>query len=251
VTDELVRFERVAFQRTAAAPILHEVTLSIARGQIVALVGRSGAGKTTLLKLVNRLLLPSSGRVMVEGRDTRDWDGIRLRRRIGYAFQDVGLFPHMTVEENVSVVPRLEQWTAARARARTYELLERVGLPPEIYAPRRPHELSGGQRQRVGLARALAIDPPILLMDEPFGALDPMTRAEVRGEFARLQQQLQTTVVMVTHDVAEACAIGHRVGVMEAGALIIYDTPARVIESEDPRVRALIDTFRPRMAPPS
>jgi osmoprotectant transport system ATP-binding protein len=218
------------------------VNLSLDAGQMIALVGRSGAGKTTLLKLVNRLLLPTAGRVIVEGRDTRDWDVIRLRRRIGYVFQDVGLFPHMTVEENVSVVPRLERWVPARATARAHELLELVGLPPRMYAARRPHELSGGQRQRVGLARALAIDPPILLMDEPFGALDPITRTEVRGEFARLQQQLHTTVIVVTHDVAEAFALGQRVGVMEEGELVIYDTPMRVADADDPRVRALIDT---------
>ena len=218
---------------------------------MVALVGRSGAGKTTLLKLVNRLLLPTAGGVIVEGRDTREWDGIRLRRRIGYVFQDVGLFPHMTVEENVSVVPRLERWPAARARARAHELLDLVGLPPPIYAARRPRELSGGQRQRVGVARALAIDPPILLMDEPFGALDPVTRAEVRREFVRLQDRLHTTVIVVTHDIAEAFALGQRVGVIDGGELVVYDTPSRVASSADPRVRALIDALPPLPAPGS
>jgi osmoprotectant transport system ATP-binding protein len=191
----LLRFDDVAFQHAGRPPVLDHLSLSLEPGQMVALVGRSGAGKTTLLKLVNRLLLPTRGTVMVEGRDTREWDGIRLRRRIGYVFQDVGLFPHMTVEENISVVPRLERWPAGRARARAHELLDLLGLPPATYAARRPRELSGGQRQRVGLARALAIDPPILLMDEPFGALDPATRAEVRREFARLQRELHTTVI--------------------------------------------------------
>jgi osmoprotectant transport system ATP-binding protein len=242
--SELVRFEAVGF-RHADAPVLRDVTMSFESGHIAAIVGKSGAGKTTLLKLVNRLLLPTSGRVTVEGRDTREWDMIRLRRRIGYVFQEVGLFPHMTIEENVAVVPRLEQWPAARARARAHELLELVGLPPGAYAARRPHELSGGQRQRVGLARALATAPPILLMDEPFGALDPITRAEIRREFARLQQQLHTTVVIVTHDVAEAFALGQRVGVMEAGELIVYDTADRVAHALDPRIRALIDTQLP------
>jgi osmoprotectant transport system ATP-binding protein len=241
----LVRFEDVEFRHAGGPPILERLDLSIEAGQLIALVGRSGAGKTTLLKLVNRLLLPSSGVVTVEGRSTRDWDGIRLRRRIGYVFQDIGLFPHMTVEENVSIVPRLEKWPAERARTRAHELLDLVGLPPATYAARRPRELSGGQRQRVGVARALAIDPPILLMDEPFGALDPVTRAEVRREFARVQRRLHTTVIVVTHDLAEAFALGERVGVIDAGTLIVYDTPDRIAASRDPRVRALIDTLPP------
>ncbi len=246
----LVRFENVEFRHAGGPPILKGLGLSIEAGQVIALVGRSGAGKTTLLKLINRLLLPSSGVVTVEGRDTRAWDGIRLRRRIGYVFQDVGLFPHMTVEENVSIVPRLERWPAARMRTRAHELLELVGLPAGTYGARRPGELSGGERQRVGVARALAVDPPILLMDEPFGALDPITRAEVRREFVRVQQRLRTTVVVVTHDIAEAFALGERVGVIDAGELVIYDTPARVAASGDPRVRALIDTLPPLPAPP-
>jgi len=241
----LVRFDDVAFQHVGRPPVLQHLSLSLEPGQMIALVGRSGAGKTTLLKLVNRLLLPTRGTVMVEGRDTREWDGIRLRRRIGYVFQDVGLFPHMTVEENIWVVPRLERWPAGRARARAHELLDLVGLPPQTYAARRPRELSGGQRQRVGLARALAIDPPILLMDEPFGALDPATRAEVRREFARLQQELHTTVIVVTHDMAEAFVLGQRVGVLDGGELVVYDTPVKVAGSRDPRVQAFIDTLLP------
>ncbi len=237
--DALVRFEHIDFGYAGRPPILRDLNLTLEAGRLAVLVGRSGAGKTTLLKLVNRLLLPTSGRVTVEGRDTRDWDGIQLRRRIGYVFQNVGLFPHMTVEENAAIVPRLERWPAARARARAHELLDLVGLPPATYAARRPHELSGGERQRVGLARALALDPPILLMDEPFGALDPITRAEVRREFTRLQQQLHTTVMMVTHDVAEAFALGERIGMVDEGELIVWDSPARVAETTDPRVRAL------------
>src|SRR5262245_37537763 len=200
----LVQFERVGFRHAGQPAALDNLNLTVEAGEMIALVGPSGAGKTTLLKLVNRLLLPASGRVVVEGRDTREWDGIRLRRRIGYVFQDIGLFPHMTVEENVTIVPRLEEWPAERARDRARQLLDLVGLRPSEYGNRRPHELSGGQRQRVGLARALAIDPPILLMDEPFGALDPITRVEVRREFARIQAQLRTTVLLVTHDIAEA-----------------------------------------------
>jgi osmoprotectant transport system ATP-binding protein len=219
--------------------------LSVESGEILAVVGRSGAGKTTILKLVNRLLLPTSGAVIVEERNTRDWDPIQLRRRIGYVIQDVGLFPHMSVEENVAIVPRLERWPPERARMRAHQLLELVGLPPGIYATRRPHELSGGQRQRVGVARALAVDPPIVLMDEPFGALDPVTRAEVRREFARIQAQLQTTVIIVTHDMAEACILGRRLAVLDSAELVICDTPDRVARSTDSRVRQLIDSVPP------
>ncbi len=236
----LVRFDNAAFQYPGRAPALAGVSLSVDSGQVVAIVGRSGAGKSTLLKLVNRLLVPTAGAVFVEGRDTREWDPIRLRRHVGYVFQDVGLFPHMTIEENVSVVPRLERWPPARMRARAHELLALVGLDPAAFAARRPRELSGGQRQRVGVARALAIDPPILLMDEPFGALDPVTRAEVRQEFARLQERLHTTVIVVTHDIGEAFALGHRVGVIDAGALLVYDTPPQVAEHTDPRIRAFV-----------
>ena len=245
----LVRFEDVGFQYARRPPVVDGLTLSVDSGEMIALVGRSGAGKTTVLKLVNRLLLPTSGTVVVEGRDTREWDGIQLRRRIGYVFQDVGLFPHMTVEENITVVPRLERWPAERARTRARSLLELVGLPPDAYAARRPRELSGGQRQRVGVARALAVDPPILLMDEPFGALDPVTRAEVRREFARIQEQLKTTVILVTHDMAEAFILGRRVGVIDAGRLAVCDTPATVATSSDPRVRAFLDTLPPMPTP--
>jgi osmoprotectant transport system ATP-binding protein len=239
----LVRFEDVGFVYTGRAPVVHGLNLTVESGEMIALVGRSGAGKTTILKLVNRLLLPTTGRVVVEGRDTREWDGIRLRRRIGYAFQDVGLFPHMTVEDNITVVPRLERWPPERARERARHLLNLVGLPADEFAGRWPHEVSGGQRQRVGLARALAVDPQILLMDEPFGALDPVTRAEVRREFSRLQAQLATTVIMVTHDMAEAFALGRRVGVIDAGELIAYDTPAEVVRSGNPRIQAFVETL--------
>jgi osmoprotectant transport system ATP-binding protein len=239
----LVRFENVGFVYAGRPPVISGLNLTVESGEMIALVGRSGAGKTTILKLVNRLLLPTSGRVVVEGRDTREWDGIRLRRRIGYAFQDVGLFPHMTVEDNITVVPRLEGWPRERARARAHHLLNLVGLPAQEFADRWPHELSGGQRQRIGLARALAVDPQILLMDEPFGALDPVTRAEVRREFTHLQAQLTTTVILVTHDMAEAFALGRRVGVIDDGELIAYDTPAAVIRSGNPRVQAFVETL--------
>jgi osmoprotectant transport system ATP-binding protein len=242
----VVQLDGVSFAYPGEPAVLRDVSLSLDAGEICALVGRSGVGKTTLLKLVNRLLLPTTGTVRVEGRETRQWDAIRLRRRIGYVFQDVGLFPHMTVEENVSIVPRLERWAVNRTQARAHELLELLGLPPGTFAGRRPRELSGGQRQRVGLARALAADPAILLMDEPFGALDPLTRAEVRGAFARAQARLRTTVMIVTHDIAEAFALAGRVGVVDRGELVVYDTPEAVAASADPRVRAFIDAVLPR-----
>jgi osmoprotectant transport system ATP-binding protein len=242
---DLVRFDDVHFLHEGRAAILRGVTLAVNRGETVALVGRSGAGKSTLLRLVNRMLTPSAGRVTVEDRDTREWDAIRLRRQVGYVIQDVGLFPHMTIGENVAVVPRLEGWPEPRIADRTRELLDLVGLPPAEFAGRRPNQLSGGQRQRVGVARALAIDPPILLMDEPFGALDPVTRAEVRNEFTDLKKRLRTTVLVVTHDIAEAFALGDRVGVLDAGALIAFDTPAQIAASRDARVRALIDALPP------
>jgi osmoprotectant transport system ATP-binding protein len=197
--------------------ILDDLDLTVGRGESLALVGRSGAGKSTVLKLINRLLLPWTGSVVVEGRDTRQWDPIRLRRRIGYVLQEIGLFPHLTIEENVALVPRLEGWPADRRRSRAHELLELVGLSPNDFAARWPRELSGGQRQRVGVARALAIDPPILLMDEPFGALDTITRQELRTEFQRIRRHLRQTMILVTHDMDEAFALGDRVGVLEGG----------------------------------
>jgi osmoprotectant transport system ATP-binding protein len=197
--------------------VLDDLHLTVGAGESVALVGRSGAGKSTVLKLIDRLVLPDDGSVIVEGRDTREWDPISLRRRIGYVLQEIGLFPHLTVEENVGLVPRLEGWPVERRRARAHELLQFVGLPPGEFAARWPRELSGGQRQRVGVARALAIDPPILLMDEPFGALDSITRQELRTEFQRIRRHLRQTVILVTHDMDEAFALGDRVGVLEHG----------------------------------
>ena len=198
--------------------VLDDLHLSIAAGESVAIIGRSGAGKTTVLKLINGLLLPQAGSVVVSGRDTRDWD-IALRRRTGYVLQEIGLFPHLTIEENVALVPRLEGWPPEQRRARAHELLALVGLPPAEFAARWPRELSGGQRQRVGVARALAVDPPIVLMDEPFGALDSSTREELRAEFQRIRRHLRQTVVLVTHDRDEAFALGDRVAVLEQGRL--------------------------------
>jgi osmoprotectant transport system ATP-binding protein len=221
--------------------VLDHVSLTVDAGDVLALVGRSGAGKTTLIKLVNRLLLPDAGTVLVEGRDTREWEPIALRRRVGYVLQDVGLFPHMTVADNVAVVPTLAGWERTRVDARVRELLELVGLAPADFAARWPDELSGGQRQRVGVARALAVDPPILLMDEPFGALDPLTRAELHAEFRRIQRRLRKSIVIVTHDMGEAFALADRIGVIDAGKLIACDRPQAVAASREPLVQQLLD----------
>jgi osmoprotectant transport system ATP-binding protein len=234
-------FDSLSYAPRGGVPLFAGFSLAIEAGEVVALVGRSGSGKTTLLKLVNRLLLPDGGRVLVDGRDTREWDPIRLRRSIGYVIQDVGLFPHMSVEENIAVVPRLEGWDPARIAARVQELLDLVALPPATYAARWPDELSGGQRQRVGVARALAADPRVLLMDEPFGALDPVTRAELQAEFRRIQARLRKTVILVTHDMREALSLADRVAVLDEGRLAWCDTPRATLRSEDPRVRTLLD----------
>ena len=212
-----VVFEDVTFGYPGRPPVLDGLRLTVPSGSVVAIVGRSGAGKTTALKLVNRLLLPVRGRVLVQGRDTREWDPIALRRRTGYIFQDVGLFPHMTVEANAGIVPRLEGWPRERIAARVDELLTLVGLPRAEFGGRYPDELSGGQRQRVGLVRALAASPDVLLMDEPFGALDPETREDVRAQFAALRRQLGMTALLVTHDLAEARALADDVRVLEGG----------------------------------
>jgi osmoprotectant transport system ATP-binding protein len=223
---------------------LTDLNLSVGQGEALALVGRSGAGKSTLLKLVNRMLIPQQGSVLVDGRDTREWNPIQLRRRTGYVLQSIGLFPHLTVEQNISLVPRLEGWDVSRREARARELLELVGLAPDDYAHRWPNELSGGQQQRVGVARALAINPPVLLMDEPFGALDPVTRRELQRAFSRIQQELRQTVLLVTHDIAEAVALGTRVGILDDGALIICDTPAVILRATDARVRRFLEPVR-------
>ena len=244
-----VAFSDVTFAHPGRTAILDAFELTVGDGEVVAVVGRSGAGKTTILKLVNRLLLPSRGSVRVGDRDTREWDAIELRRRTGYVFQDVGLFPHMSVAENVGLVPRLDGWAPARTHARTIELLDMVGLPFTDFGARRPPELSGGQRQRVGLARALAAGPGVLLMDEPFGALDPITRAEVRGAFASLQARLRTTVLLVTHDMGEAFSLADRIAVLDAGQMVLCDTPAAVAATRDPRVQAFLTALPPWPGP--
>jgi osmoprotectant transport system ATP-binding protein len=242
---EGVEFRHVSYGLGAQTPILDDFSLTIGAGETLALVGASGAGKTTVLKLVNRLLLQDAGDVRVLARDTREWNPIRLRRSVGYVIQEVGLFPHLTVAGNIAVVPRLERWPEARVAARVRELLELIGLAPDTYAGRWPDELSGGQRQRVGVARALAGDPPVLLMDEPFGALDPITRRQLQQEFRRIQARLEKCVILVTHDMSEALALGDHIGVMEGGQLVWHGTPQAIAECEDVRVRALVESVLP------
>ncbi len=210
------------------ATALDGVSFSVEEGRVLVLLGTSGSGKTTALKTINGLVRPDSGRVTVLGQDVTRGDVIALRRRIGYVIQEAGLLPHLTVEENVALVPRLLGWPGPRQRERTRELLSLVRLDPDRFAPLRPAQLSGGERQRVGLARALAADPPLLLMDEPFGALDPLTRRRIQEEFRDLQARLHKTVVLVTHDVPEALRLGDEVAVMDRGRLLQRGTPREI-----------------------
>ncbi len=238
-TEIAVQFQDVAF-RAGGKDILSNLNLTIVKGEVLILLGRSGSGKTTTMKLINHLLMPTSGEVRVWGKSTLEWDAIELRRHIGYAIQEIGLFPHFTVEENIGLVPSLEKWKPNKTRSRVCELLELVGLNPEQFLKRYPHELSGGQRQRIGVARSLAADPPILLMDEPFGALDPITRLELQQEFRSLQKQLDKTVVFVTHDISEAFVLGDRIGLMHAGNLAEVATPPEFLRSTDPEARSFL-----------
>jgi osmoprotectant transport system ATP-binding protein len=241
----LVEFRNVSYGVTGLpAQIISNLNLTVSRGETLVLLGESGCGKTTTLRLVNRLLLPTSGEVLVEGKPTTEWDAIALRRRTGYVIQEAGLFPHFTVERNVALVPQLEGWAEERVRTRVRVLLQLVGLNAERFASRFPRELSGGQRQRVGVARALAAEPPLLLMDEPFGALDPLTRASLQKEFGELVKQLGKTVIFVTHDVREALLVGTRIGLMHAGELILLKTPEDFLRSDEEHARAYIETLR-------
>ena len=224
-----------------ARELVSGVSFAVARGETLVLLGRSGSGKTTTLKLINRLLEPSGGEVRVGGQPAGAEEPTRLRRRIGYVIQEVGLFPHFTVAENVGLVPRLERWPPARIAERVRELLTLVGLEPRTFADRHPHQLSGGQRQRVGVARALAADPPLLLLDEPFGALDPITRVELQREFGGLQAGLGKAIVFVTHDVREGLLLGTRVGLMHEGKLVFLGSPEEFQNSEHPEVRAFLE----------
>jgi osmoprotectant transport system ATP-binding protein len=239
-----IEFVNVHYRVSGNRELISGLNLAVRRHETMMLLGRSGSGKTTTLKLINRILNASQGEVRVDGRPVAGWDVIRLRRHIGYAIQEAGLFPHYTVEANVGLVPSLERWQPARLRSRMEEVLQLVGLPFAQFAARYPDQLSGGQRQRVGLARALAADPPILLMDEPFGALDPITRAELQQEFLELKRKLSKTVVFVTHDVAEALMLGDRIALMDAGALKGVFTPQEFLRSADDAVKPYVSAFR-------
>ena len=237
----MIEFRDVSYN-VNGIQVLSGLNLRVAHGEILVLLGRSGSGKTTTLKLVNRLVTPSSGQVLVNGAPNDEVDVIRLRRGIGYVIQEAGLFPHFTVERNVGLVPKIEGWPEDRIRARVQEMLQVVGLGADL-ASRYPHQLSGGQRQRVGVARALAVDPAILLMDEPFGALDPLTRDELQREFLLLQQRVHKTVVFVTHDLREALRLGSRIALMEAGKLVTVLTPNEFVKSSDPWASAYVRAF--------
>jgi osmoprotectant transport system ATP-binding protein len=227
----LIRFEQVSKVFAGGVEAVCDLTLSIAEGETLVLLGTSGSGKTTSMKMINRLVEPTAGRVLVEDEDVMRVDPIALRRRIGYAIQHIGLFPHMTVAENIAVVPQLVGWDAERIAGRTEELLKLVGLEPEEFGDRYPAQLSGGQKQRIGVARALAADPPIVLMDEPFGALDPITREQLQNEYLELESAMRKTVVFVTHDVFEAVRLGDRIALMDRGRLQQLAAPAELVEN--------------------
>ena len=225
--------------------LVQNVSFTVGLGETLVLLGRSGSGKTTTLKLINRLLEPTAGEVLVAGERTVALEPTRLRRRIGYVIQEVGLFPHFTVAQNVGLVPRLERWPADRIAARVGELLALVGLDPSAFLARYPHQLSGGQRQRVGVARALAADPPLLLLDEPFGALDPITRVELQREFRGLERRLGKGMVFVTHDVREGLLLGTRIGLMQQGRLVFLGTPEEFRGSTEPEAVAFMSAADP------
>ncbi|KZL47915.1 ABC transporter ATP-binding protein [Nodularia spumigena CENA596] len=238
-----VEFRDVTFSRNHR-PLVSHLNFSISQGEALVLLGRSGSGKTTTMKLINRLFTPTQGEVLFNGIPTTQWDEIKLRRSIGYVIQETGLFPHFTVERNVGLVPNLLGWQSKQIKLRVYELLQMVGLDPGQFAARYPHELSGGQKQRVGVARALAADPPVLLMDEPFGALDPITRLELQQEFHRLQQELGKTVVFVTHDIQEAFVLADRIGLMCEGELVVLGTKDEFKQSQHPESLAFLQCLQ-------
>jgi osmoprotectant transport system ATP-binding protein len=224
---------------------VHDISFHVAQGELLVLLGTSGCGKTTTLKMINRLITPTLGTIHVDGKDIQSVDPVQLRRQIGYVFQGIGLFPHMTVGKNVAMVPKLCGWKPDRIRERIDELLTLVNLPPDQFRDRMPGELSGGQRQRVGFARALAVGPRVMLLDEPFGALDPLTRNTLQDEFRRIQKQLNLTAVMVTHDMTEALLLADRIAVMHEGRIVRLGTPHELLtDPQDPFVDALMQTPR-------
>ena len=226
----MITFDRITKAFGAgAAPAVDALSLTINAGEICVLIGPSGCGKTTTMRMVNRMVEPDSGRIEVGGRDVTQMDAVELRRSIGYVIQQVGLFPHMTIGENIATVPKLLGWEASRTARRVDELLALVHMDPALYRNRFPRELSGGQKQRVGVARALAADPPVMLMDEPFGAIDPITRASLQDEFLRILKDLGKTIVFVTHDIDEAIKMGSRIAILRAGKVVQYDTPQHIL----------------------
>src|SRR5579863_2762325 len=235
----LVEFRNVSYE-VGGRQILSEVNFTVEAGETLVLLGRSGSGKTTALKMTNGMLFPTRGEVLVEGRPTTAWDPIRLKRRIGYVIQEVGLFPHFTVERNVGLVPTLEGWPAADVAQRVERLLGEMGLPPTEYRARYPRQLSGGQRQRVGVARALAADPSLLLFDEPFGALDPVTRVELQRQFLDLRRNLQKTSIFVTHDVREALRLGTRIALLANGRVELIAQPHVFRQAQTHEARAFL-----------
>jgi osmoprotectant transport system ATP-binding protein len=237
-----IQFAAVTYT-VGSAVILDGITLDVREGDTVVLLGESGCGKTTTLKMINRLIEPTAGKVLVNGKATTEWDPIALRRSIGYVLQEAGLMPHMSVAANVGLVPSLEGWDEQRHADRIKEMMELVGLDPAKFADRFPHELSGGQRQRVGVARALAADPEIVLLDEPFGALDAITRTRLQKEFAELVRSLKKTAVFVTHDLHEAMLLGDRIVLMQSGKIVLVETPEQFEKSENPLARAYLDTI--------
>ncbi len=237
-----LEFRQVSY-RIGGNSILDNLNFSIEAGRTLVLLGRSGSGKTTALKMLNGLLFPSAGQVFVEDRATSDWNLIQLRRSIGYVIQEVGLFPHFTIGENVGLVPRLQGWPPERVAARAAELLHQVGLEPAQFLNRYPRQLSGGQRQRVGVARALAAEPKLLLFDEPFGALDPVTRVELQDQFLELRDRLRKTSIFVTHDVREALRLGTEIALLHRGRLEVLTTPDKFVNSNGPEARAFLATL--------
>lgn len=237
----VIQLDRIAYQ-IGELSIIDSLDLEVYPSEILVLLGESGCGKTTTLKLINRLIEPTSGNVIVEGRATADWDEIELRRHIGYVLQDGGLFPHFTIRQNVGIVPKLLNWDTERINDRVGEVLDLVNMPPAKFADRYPHELSGGQRQRVGVARALAADPEIVLLDEPFGALDVLTRTSLQKEFSSMVREMGKTAVFVTHDLHEAKLLGARIALMEKGRIVFLGTPQEFAASDVPLAKAYLET---------